>query len=50
MYDLILNMLGIESFTSGYNSTVLYICAIIISVLLFIVCDLIYRIFRHFWR
>lgn len=50
MYDLIENMLGVNISSTGYNSIVIYVCAIIISVLLFVVCDLIYRIFRHFWR
>lgn len=55
MYDIIYQIIG-HQFQSGtgYNTTeqqiYMYACASLIIILTVTFIDLIYRVFRHFWR
>lgn len=54
MYDVIANIIDHVWNTNNYNSTeqqiVYYICGCLIIILTVTFIDLMYRIFRHFWR
>lgn len=54
MYDLIANIISHTWETNSYSSTeqqiIYYICGALIIVLTVVFIDLLYRIFRHFWR
>lgn len=54
MYDVISSIINHVWNTNNYNSTeqqtVYYICGACIIVLTAVFIDLIYRVFRHFWR
>ena len=55
MYDVVYNIIGHvwESGTS-YNSTqqqyIYFVCGCLIIIFSVVFIDLIYRVFRHFWR
>lgn len=51
MYDIISSIIS-HSYTSGDSAQqyIYYICGALIVVLTAVFVDLIYRIFRHFWR
>lgn len=55
MYDIIYQIIG-HNFQSGtgYNTTeqqiYMYGCMCLIIILTVVFIDLIYRVFRHFWR
>ena len=54
MYDLIQSIIGHTWDTSSYSNTeqqlIYYICGSLIIVLTVTFVDLLYRVFRHFWR
>lgn len=52
MYDIVKEILGHEWLPSGGTEQILiyYICGILIVLLVVTFIDLIYRLFRHFWR
>lgn len=54
MYDLIKEIISHTWDTNSYSNTeqqyVYYICGVLIIVLVVVFIDLIYRVFRHFWR
>lgn len=54
MYDLIERIIAHSWNTNAYNSTeqqiIYYICGSLIIVLTVTFVDLLYRVFRHFWR
>lgn len=54
MYDLIQNIIGHTWETSNYSTTeqqlIYYVCGSLIIILTVVFVDLMYRIFRHFWR
>lgn len=55
MYDLIYQIIGhVFQSGTGYNTTeqqiYMYICGSLIIILTVVFIDLIYRVFRHFWR
>ena len=47
MYDLILQIVGAPT---EYNVDVLTASCVLVVVLTVVFIDLIYRVFRHFWR
>lgn len=51
MFKIVQNIIGYTS-SSGYNSdsTILYICGSLVILLTIMFIDLIYRVFRNFWR
>lgn len=51
MYDIISSIID-HAWTTGDSSQqyIFYICGALIIVLSAVFIDLIYRIFRHFWR
>lgn len=55
MYDVIYNIIG-HAWSSGtnVNSTeqqiIYYTCACLIIILTVVFIDVLYRVFRHFWR
>lgn len=52
MYDIVSSIID-HAWISNYSSDqqyIFYICGALIVVILAVVVDLIYRIFRHFWR
>lgn len=54
MYDLIKNIIAHTWETNSYSSTeqqtLYYICGALIIIFTVVFIDLLYRIFRHFWR
>lgn len=54
MYDVIETIIGHVWNTNNYNTTeqqlIYYICGACIIILTVVFIDLIYRVFRHFWR
>lgn len=52
MYDIVKGI--IDHVWQTQNATdqqyIYYICSVLIPVLTFVFIDLIYRVFRHFWR
>lgn len=55
MYDVIYEIIGHEWVsTSSYNTTqqqyIYFGCICLICILTAVFIDLIYRVFRHFWR
>lgn len=52
MYDLISNLIDHNWITTnaGEQQYIYYICGAVIIVLLVVFVDLMYRVFRHFWR
>lgn len=55
MYDILYEIIGhVFETGTGYNTTeqqiYLYGCIALIIVLVAVFIDLIYRVFRHFWR
>ena len=54
MYDIIYQIVGHTWDTGSYSSTeqqiVYYTCCALIIILTCVFIDMIYRIFRHFWR
>lgn len=52
MYDIVNNIIEhtYQSNYSGEQQYVYYICGALIVILTVTFIDLIYRIFRHFWR
>lgn len=54
MYDVVVNIISHTWDTSSYSSSeqqiVYYICGCLIIVLTVTFIDLLYRVFRHFWR
>ena len=51
MYDIVYNILN-HAYTQGdtIQSYVLYTCCSLIIILTVVFIDMLYRIFRHFWR
>lgn len=52
MYDIVSSIIDhvwVSNYT-GDQQYIFYICGALIIVILAVVVDLIYRIFRHFWR
>lgn len=52
MYDIISQIIS-HVWDSGYGGEqqyIYYICGVLIPVLVVTFIDLIYRVFRHFWR
>lgn len=52
MYDVISNIINHE-YISNYNGDqqyIYYICGAVIVILTVVFIDMIYRVFRHFWR
>ncbi len=52
MYDIISDIIG-HSWQSNYTSDqqyIYYICGAMIIILMVVVIDMMYRVFRHFWR
>lgn len=47
MYDLILQIVNAPS---EFNADIVSACCVLIVVLTVVFIDLIYRVFRHFWR
>lgn len=47
MYDIFLQIIGAPS---DYNADIVQACCVLICVLTCVFIDLIYRVFRHFWR
>lgn len=54
MYDVIVEIIGHEFSNSNYGTSfeqiIFYICCVLICVFTTVFLDLIYRVFRHFWR
>lgn len=54
MYDVIKSIIQHSWDTNNYNNTeqqlVYYISGTVIVILLVVFVDLMYRLFRHFWR
>lgn len=52
MYDLISNLIDHNWITTnaGEQQYIYYICGAVIIILLVVFVDLMYRVFRHFWR
>lgn len=54
MYDLIKQIIDHTWESNNYNTTeqqyIYYICGVLIIVFVVVFIDLIYRVFRHFWR
>lgn len=54
MYDVIFDIIGHTwvsgNASSGDQSYIYYICGALIVILTCVFVDLIYRVFRHFWR
>lgn len=51
MYDIISNIINHSWATStGEQSYVYYICGALICLVVCVMVDLVYRIFRNFWR
>lgn len=52
MYDIITGIIdhNWQSNYSGDQQYIYYICGALIILLICVVIDLVYRIFRHFWR
>lgn len=52
MYDIVSNIIG-HTWQSNYTSDqqyIYYICGCLIILFSCVAIDLIYRVFRHFWR
>lgn len=52
MYDIISSIINHVWITTnaGEQQYIYYACSVIIPVLVAVFVDLIYRVFRHFWR
>lgn len=51
MYDVISRIISHVWVTNdSMQQYILYICCVLIPVLTVVFIDLIYRVFRHFWR
>ena len=52
MYNVINNIIGHTWVTQGANEQqyIYYACCSLIIILTVVIIDLIYRVFRHFWR
>lgn len=54
MYDIVKQIISHSWDTGSYSSSeqqyIYYICGVLIIVLTVVFIDLIYRVFRHFWR
>ena len=52
MYDIISRIIDHNWITqnAGDQQYIYYICGAVIIILLVVTIDLIYRVFRHFWR
>ena len=54
MYDIIYQIVGHAWESNNYSSTeqqiIYYTCCSLIIILTCVFIDMIYRIFRHFWR
>lgn len=52
MYDVVSNIIGHEWLASGGGEQqfIYYVCGFLIIMLTITFIDLIYRVFRHFWR
>lgn len=54
MYDIIQNIIGHAWETSNYSTTeqqlLYYVCGSLIIILTVTFIDVLYRVFRHFWR
>ena len=54
MYDVIKNIIqhswDTQSYSSSEQQIIYYICGAVIIVLVVVFVDLMYRLFRHFWR
>lgn len=52
MYDIVSSIINHFWLTqnAGEQQYIYYICGVLIPVLAAVFIDLIYRIFRHFWR
>lgn len=53
MYDVIYQIIG-HAWNSNYSSSeqqyIYYTCCCLIIILTVVFIDLLYRVFRHFWR
>lgn len=52
MYDVVHSIIGhdwITNYTSD-QQYIYYICGALIVIIMVVLIDLVYRIFRHFWR
>ena len=52
MYDIISNIINHNWITqnAGDQQYIYYICGAVIIILLVTTIDLVYRVFRHFWK
>lgn len=52
MYDVIVNLIGYSGSTSinNYYQYIVYGCIAIVCIFVAVFTDLIFRVFRHFWR
>lgn len=51
MYDIINQIIGHTWATNdNMQQYIIYICGIVLPVLLAVFIDMVYRVFRHFWR
>ena len=47
MYDIFLQIIGVPV---DYNADIVQACCCMVVILTTVFIDLIYRVFRHFWR
>lgn len=51
MYQILLDILGFTGdIVSAHQTAVIYCCVAIVTISFVVLLDLLYRIFRHFWR
>lgn len=53
MYNIVYNIINhvwVSTGATGDQQYIYYACSVIIPVLVAVFVDLIYRVFRHFWR
>lgn len=51
MYNIISQIINHSWATNDQmQQYIVYICGVVLPVLLAVIIDLIYRVFRHFWR
>lgn len=52
MYDIVSNIIDHTwiSTNAGEQQYIYYICGVLICLITAVIIDLVYRVFRHFWR
>lgn len=50
MYAILENLIGYTGTNTNYYSYIMYGCIAIVCIFVACFTDMIYRIFRHFWR